>query len=69
MIVAPWSPKISGTTATLSIPMMDAKGWEMKAFEYQLDAVACAWVAVEVLDDRANPYEDEVSSVWVPQPR
>lgn len=60
--------KVSGTAAMLPIPSLDAKRWEMKAFEDQLDAVVCAWVAIEVLDDRALPYGDEVSAVWIPKP-
>jgi hypothetical protein len=36
--------KISGTSAMLPIPPPNARGWEMKAFEDQLDAVVCAWV-------------------------
>jgi predicted RNase H-like nuclease len=59
--------KISGIIAMLPIPPFDARGWEMKAFEDQLDAVVCAWVAIEVLGGRAVPYGDEVSAVWIPQ--
>jgi predicted RNase H-like nuclease len=58
--------KIAGVVAMLPIPSLDAKGWEMKAFEDQLDAVVCAWVAIEVLKGRAMPYGDEVSAVWIP---
>ena len=47
--------KISGTAAMLPIPPSDAKGWEMKAFEDQLDAIVCAWVAIKVLEGRALP--------------
>ena len=59
--------KIAGVSAMLPIPSLDAKGWEMKAFEDRLDAVVCAWVAIEVLEGRAVPYGDEVSAVWIPQ--
>lgn len=67
-IVERLESKVSGTAAMLPIPSLDAKGWEMKAFEDQLDAVVCAWVAIEVLNDRALPYGDEVSAVWIPKP-
>lgn len=72
-IIATWmvivellDARISGTAAILPLPQMDAKGWEMKAFEDQLDAVVCAWVAIEVLEGRAMAYGDDVSAVWIP---
>lgn len=59
--------RISGVAQMLTIPPPDAKGWEMKAFEDQLDAVVCAWVAIEVMEGRALPYGDEGSAVWIPK--
>ena len=69
VIVELLESEISGSKVTLPIPPLDARGWEMKAFEDQLDAVVCAWVAIEVLEGRALPYGDQVSSLWIPQPR
>ena len=41
-------------------------GLEMKAFEDALDAIVCAWVAICVLEGRAEPYGDEESAIWIP---
>lgn len=66
VIVELLEAKVSGTAEMLPLPPLDAKGWEMKSFEDQLDAVVCAWVGIEVLEGRALPYGDEVSAVWIP---
>jgi predicted RNase H-like nuclease len=58
--------RISGVAEMLTIPPLDARGWEMKAFEDQLDAVVCVWVAIEVLEGRGRPYGDVLSAVWIP---
>lgn len=61
--------KISGTVAMLPMPPAESRGWELKAFEDQLDAVVCAWVAIEVLEGKAAAYGDDVSAVWIPTSR
>ena len=42
---------------------------EHKAFEDMLDAIVCAWVAIEALEERALPFGDEDSSIWIPRSR
>ena len=42
---------------------------ELKAFEDMLDAIVCAWVAIEALEGRALPFGDEDSSIWTPRSR
>jgi predicted RNase H-like nuclease len=39
---------------------------EVKAHEDALDAVICAWVGVCALEDRATPFGDENSAIWIP---
>nr|WP_246718144.1 DUF429 domain-containing protein [Rhizobium laguerreae] len=58
--------EISGVTAALPLPPIDARGYELKAFEDALDAVVCAWVGACALTGRARAYGDENSAIWVP---
>lgn len=60
--------KITGVAAALSFPPMEARGYEMKAFEDMLDAVVCAWVGACVLEGKARAHGDSVSAIWVPMP-
>lgn len=39
---------------------------ELKRYEDSLDSVVCAWVGLRFLQDRALPYGDSTSAVWVP---
>jgi predicted RNase H-like nuclease len=41
---------------------------DMKSFEDKLDAIVCAWVAICCLEDKAVPFGDEDSSIWIPTP-
>lgn len=59
--------EIQGVSAALSLPPVDARGYELKAFEDSLDAIVCAWVGACVLKNKANAYGDETSAIWVPQ--
>lgn len=58
--------EISGVSAALILPLAEARGYELKAFEDMLDAVVCAWVGACVLDGKAKPYGDSESAIWVP---
>ncbi|WP_201269259.1 DUF429 domain-containing protein [Sinorhizobium meliloti] len=58
--------RIQGAKVALPLPAVDARGYEMKAFEDSLDAVICAWVGVCALDGRAKAYGDGESAIWVP---
>jgi hypothetical protein len=46
--------------------MTAASRLELKAFENQLDAVLCAWIAVCALDGRAAPLGDQASAILIP---
>lgn len=59
--------RIDGVADALTIPAMDAKGWQMKAFEDTMDAVVCAWVGVCALANEAVPYGDDISAIWIPK--
>jgi len=58
--------RISGVADKLTQPKMS--GRPLKDFEDCLDAVVCAWVAIEALEGRARPYGDKDSAIWVPEP-
>lgn len=66
-ITALLDAKIQGVAATLRLPAVDARGYQMKAFEDALDAVVCAWIGACVLDGRAKAYGDGESAIWVPR--
>ena len=59
--------KLLDVGALLPTLAEDATNWEMKAFEDQLDAIVCAWVAIEFLEGRAAPYGDDMSAIWIPR--
>ncbi len=40
---------------------------DFKAYEDALDAVVCAWVGICALEDRAQPYGDDTSGIWIPK--
>lgn len=60
--------EISDVEAMLPILPFDARGWELKTFEDQLDAVVRAWVVIEVLEGRAMPHGEGDSAMWIPCP-
>ena len=68
-IVAKLENEIAGVAAALPRLELDASGWKMKAYEDALDAIICAWVAVCALEERATPFGDENSAIWIPRPR
>jgi predicted RNase H-like nuclease len=65
-IVMLLEPRIAAVASALPIPDPAAKSIELKAYEDQLDAVICAWVAVAALSGAASPFGDENSSIWIP---
>ena len=67
-IVALLDARIAGVAEALPSPEGDIRGQALKAYEDQLDAVVCAWVAISALEGRARAYGDEVSAIWVPWP-
>jgi len=68
-IVAWLEGEITGVAAALPKLASDARGVEIKAYEDTLDAIVCAWVGVYALEDRAVPFGDENSAIWIPRPR
>ena len=65
-IVAALERHVEGVEAGLPELDRNASGLALKAYEDALDAVVCAWVAICVLQGRAQAFGDEVSAVWVP---
>jgi predicted RNase H-like nuclease len=61
--------QIQGVRAGLPLPSSDARGYQMKAFEDQLDAIICAWVGACTMDGKAEAYGDGESAIWVPLPQ
>lgn len=61
--------RIGGTRAALPLPALDSRGYQMKAFEDQLDAVICAWVGACAIDGQATAYGDGDATIWVPSQR
>jgi predicted RNase H-like nuclease len=66
VIVALLDGEIAGVKSSLPTLKVSASGREIKAYEDQLDAIVCAWVATRVLDGRAQPYGDKDSAIWIP---
>lgn len=65
-IVRLMDAQVRGVAAALPIPQIDARSYEMKAFEDALDAVVCAWVGACALDGKARAFGDAQSAIWVP---
>jgi predicted RNase H-like nuclease len=65
-IVAALERHVGGVEAGLPALDRNASGLALKSYEDALDAVVCAWVAICVLQARAQAFGDEVSAVWVP---
>jgi len=68
-IVALLEGEIKGVAAALPKLASDARGVEIKAYEDTLDAIVCAWIGVCALEDRAVPFGDENSAIWIPRQR
>jgi predicted RNase H-like nuclease len=66
VIVALLDGEIAGVRSSMPVLEMTASGREIKAYEDQLDAIVCAWVAIRVLDGRAKSYGDSQSAIWIP---
>ncbi|ATN34204.1 hypothetical protein ACO34A_10370 [Rhizobium sp. ACO-34A] len=66
-IIAHLDGRIGGVADALTVPVTNAKVWEMKAFEDMLDAVVCAWVGVCALEGEAVPFGDDTSAIWIPK--
>lgn len=60
--------KIANVDLHLQVPSISAKLKEFKSFEDKLDAVVCAYVAIEFLEGKAKPYGDQDAAIWGPKP-
>ena len=58
--------QVAGVMAALPRLEINASGTEVKAYEDALDAIICAWVAICALEERATPFGDENSAIWIP---
>lgn len=65
-VVEALDKSIPGAVAALPPPKEDHKGWRLKSYEDQLDAVVCAAVAIACLEGRAEAFGDADSAIWVP---
>lgn len=65
-IIALLEKHIAGIKAALPPLAPDANSFKLKAYEDQLDAIVCAWVAICYLEGRAVPYGDGNSAIWIP---
>ncbi len=65
-IVASLDPVIAGVAAALPELDASATGAALKGYEDKLDAVVCAWVAIQALAGQAASYGDEQSAIWIP---
>jgi predicted RNase H-like nuclease len=50
----------------LELPSSFASFSEMKRYEDALDAILCAWVAIEFLKGNAEALGDEQAAIWTP---
>ncbi len=67
-IVSLLDERISGIFKTLPPPNFDAPVSMLKAYEDQIDAVICAWVAICVIEGTAVPFGDANSAIWIQAP-
>jgi predicted RNase H-like nuclease len=65
-IIALLDARVQGVAKAMPLPIVAARGFELKAFEDALDAVVCAWVGACVMDRKAKAYGDDESAIWIP---
>jgi predicted RNase H-like nuclease len=72
-LVASWrrilralAARIDGVRLALPAEPPTTRG--LKRYEDALDALLCAWVAIEFLDGRATALGDDDAAVWSPEP-
>lgn len=67
-ILAALGYRISDVDRHLQVPSSSAKLKEFKSFEDKLDAVVCAYVAIEYLGGGAKAYGNQDAAIWGPKP-
>jgi predicted RNase H-like nuclease len=65
-IVAALEIEIAEVVNKLPRPKEDDRSAALKSFEDALDAVICAWGAIQALRGRATAYGDDNSAIWIP---
>lgn len=60
---------VNGCATKMTFVHPSSAGFELKAAEDCLDAMVCAWVAIEALAGRCKPFGDEEAAIWIPGPR
>ena len=58
------SREISGID--FEVPRIAETFSELKPIEDKIDALICAWVGIQALDGKAEPYGDEEAAIWLP---
>ncbi|WP_293971729.1 DUF429 domain-containing protein [Sphingopyxis sp.] len=57
---------VPGSAHQLARVHPSSAGFELKATEDCLDAMVCAWVAIEALRGQCKPFGDEEAAIWIP---
>jgi len=65
-IVAMLDKEIAGVVDALPPLAPVASVRALKGYEDRIDAVVCAWSAIEALAGRARPYGDADAAIWIP---
>jgi len=64
-MVAALEREIDGVAEALRLPETSTVGRALKAYEDKLDAVVCAWSAIQALEGRCDALGDADSAVWI----
>jgi predicted RNase H-like nuclease len=70
-IIAELDKVVAGVEAELDrqFDLEGAEGFSaLKPLEDTIDAIVCAWVGSAILAGAAEPFGDEDSAIWIPQP-
>lgn len=59
--------EIDGVRAHMPPVSAEARGRDKKAYEDRIDAIVCAWTAIQALSGCAQSYGDEDATIWIPR--
>lgn len=57
---------VTGSADKMAVVHSSSAGFEFKAAEDCLDAMVCAWVAIEALNGLCKPFGDKDAAIWIP---
>ena len=57
---------VPGSKDQMAVVHPSSAGFELKATEDCLDAMVCAWVAIQALNGMCKPFGDEDAAIWIP---